>query len=74
MKRLSLAGDYCPKCGAHEAMHPEACDITPAEWRRLARQRMARLERAAKKLEKIQQSATCICGRPCDLCGASASR
>lgn len=25
--------DWCPRCGASEAFHPEACDITPEEWR-----------------------------------------
>ena len=24
--------DFCPRCGFSEALHPEACDITPAEW------------------------------------------
>lgn len=25
--------EFCPRCGCSEAMHPEACDITPKEWR-----------------------------------------
>ncbi len=30
---LSDPHSWCPRCGACEAFHPEACDISPEEWR-----------------------------------------